>query len=71
MPDSLVGSLWECITMIEAQEMLKSFKVMDWPQQKKAKRTDIHKELFLQAYPKSINKRKSIKQEDLQRILGR
>jgi hypothetical protein len=71
MPDNLVGSLWECITMIEAQEMLKSFKVMDWPNQKKNKRGEIHKDLFKKAYPSSINKKKSIKPEDLQRLLGR
>lgn len=66
-----VQSLWECITMIEAQEQLKAFTVQDWSHMKKAQRTKLHKDLFKQAYPSEIRKKNYISPEELLKVLGR
>ena len=42
---------WQAITVIESQEMLKAFKVQDWPSQTRQKRSSIHRGLFERAYP--------------------
>ncbi len=71
LPNEGVDKLWECITMIEAQEQLKAFQVQDWPNMKKQTRAKTHRDLFKKAYPK---KKQSIptnlKQEDIVRMLG-
>jgi len=66
-----VESLWQAITVIEAQEQLKQMSIADWPNMKKQQRSKIHKELFKQAYPSEIRKKNYITPEDLGKVLGR
>ena len=63
--------MWECITMIEAQEQLKELTSKDWPNMKKATREKFHKELYSKAYPKEMRTKKYITVQDLQKVLGR
>lgn len=71
MQDDQVQSLWECITMIEAQEQLKMMTCLDWPNLKKAQRQNLHKDLFAKAYPDSIRKKNYVSIDDLKRLQGR
>lgn len=71
LPNDAVEKLWECITMIEAQEQLKEFVAFDWPNMKKAQRTKLHKDLYNQAYPNQLKKKNYITIEDLGKVLGR
>ncbi len=71
MESQKVDGLWECITMIEAQEQLKAFTVQDWSHMKKAQRTKLHKELFKKAYPSEIRQKNYITIDDLSKVLGR
>jgi len=70
-PTDVVNMMWESVTMIEAQEQLKSFSAADWPNMKKADRSKLHKELHRQAYPNSFSKKNLITVHDLQKMLGR
>lgn len=62
--------MWECITMIEAQDQLKMYNVSDWSNMKKEQRAKAHRELFRQAYPSAIKEKNYVNVEDLQRIFG-
>jgi Zn/Cd-binding protein ZinT len=68
---SLVESMWQSITTLEAQEQLMQMSVQDWSHMKKAQRTKLHKELFKKAYPSEIRKKNYISAEDLAKVLGR
>lgn len=70
MPTGLVESLWECITMIEAQDQLNNLSVADWPNQKPDSRKKIHKDLFKKAFPKEEKGPVVVTQDDLNKILG-
>jgi hypothetical protein len=65
-----VETLWLAITQIEAQQILAKLVVADWPNLKKDERSKKHRELHRLAYP-SLEKKKSITPQDLQRILAR
>lgn len=71
LPNDAVEKLWECITMIEAQEQLKQFVVSDWSSMKKGQRSKLHKDLYNQAYPDKLKKKNYITIEDLGKVLGR
>jgi len=71
MQDERVQSLWDCITMIEAQEQLKTMTALDWPNLKKNQRQELHKGLFKKAYPDSLRKKNYISVDDLKRLQGR
>jgi hypothetical protein len=71
LPNDAVEKLWECITMIEAQEQLKTFVASDWSNMKKNQRTKLHKDLYNQAYPSQLKKKNYITPEDLAKVLGR
>lgn len=63
--------MWQCITMIEAQEQLKAMTIADWPNMKKAQRQKLHKDLFRQAFPRALKQKNIIELSDLQKVLGR
>lgn len=65
----LVDTLWQCITQIEAQNLLCQMSVVDWPNMKKQDREKRHKELFSMAYPKHMIPKNKITVEDLQKLL--
>lgn len=71
LPFDAVNKLWECITMIEAQEQLKRFTEHDYPNLKTDKRKKLHGELHKIAYPK-VKKTKvnNVNQNDINKILG-
>ena len=68
---SRVNKMWECVTMIEAQEQLKIMTAMDWPNLKKDKRQKLHRELHRQAYPSSISKKDYITVDQLRHLVGK
>jgi hypothetical protein len=63
--------LFEHITIIEAQEQLKMLSAHDWPNMKKEKRKQLHRELYQKAYPKHLRKKNFVTAEDVQRSLVR
>lgn len=63
--------MWECITVIEAQEQLKLMNALDWPNMKKDQRQKLHRELHRQAYPSNIVKKDYITIDHLQQLVGR
>lgn len=65
-----VSSLWECITIIESQQMLKELTVQDWSNMKRNQRQKLHKDLYRKAYPSFLSKKKKITIEDLKRMQG-
>lgn len=70
LPKRTLDIMWECITVIEAQDQLKSFNISDWPNMKKAQRQKLHKELYRQAYPASLRKKNKITADDFAKMLG-
>lgn len=71
LPQRQLNAMWECISILEAQEQLNKMSLMDWPNLKKDKRAKVHKELFKKAYPSEIRKKNYISAEDLAKVLGR
>lgn len=63
--------LFEQITVIEAQEQLKSFSVADWPNMKQSHRDKTRKELYQKAYPKHLRKKNFVSAEEVQKLLSR
>jgi hypothetical protein len=63
--------MWQAITVIEAQEQLKTFNSMDWPNMKDQNRKKLHKELSQKAYPNEIRNKNYVSPQDLQKVLGR
>lgn len=41
--------------VLEARELLSSFKVSDWPNLKKESRQKMHKEIYRMAYPSTLD----------------
>lgn len=71
LPKRTLDVMWECITIIEAQDQLKMFNALDWPNMKKGQRQKLHKELYRQAYPSQLRAKNYISVQDLQRIVGK
>ncbi len=71
MDFELVESLWQSMTIIEAQEQLKQLTVADWPNMKKGARDKMHRDLFSKAYPSELKKKNYVSLEDLGKVLGR
>lgn len=70
LDNDVVMSLWDNITLIEAQEQLKMLTALDWPDMKKTARQKMHKELFNKAYPTEIRKKNYVTLKDLQKLQG-
>lgn len=71
LPVPAVDSLWECITMIEAQTQLNNLTVATFSKKKDSDRSKIHKEILYKAYPDLAEKKVSVvTQSDLNRVLG-
>jgi hypothetical protein len=52
MSNDAVNKLWECITMIEAQDHLNKLKVTDYDNKMKDKdRNKYHKSIYEKAFP--------------------
>ena len=49
----LFYTLWQSITVIEAQEILMQLKISDWPNMKDNDRQKFHRDLHRAAYPKT------------------
>jgi len=71
LPERQLRTMWECVTILEAQDQLKQMALMDWPHMKKAERTKLHKDLFKKAYPSEIRKKNYISADELAKVLGR
>lgn len=67
----LIESLWNNISVIEAQEQMKKLTVADWPNMKKSSRSKLHKDLYSQAYPTHLRKKNYVSADDLAKVLGR
>ena len=63
--------MWDCITVIEAQNQLTLLTALDFPNMKKTQRQKLHKEVYKLAYPSEIRAKNYVSIEDLQRIVGR
>lgn len=53
-------TLWECITIIESQDMLKWLSCFDWPNMTKDQRSRLHKDLYKKAYPDIFKEKKEL-----------
>lgn len=62
--------LWECITIIEAQEQLKLFEAQDWSHMKKAARQKKHKALYAAAFPSEMKPKNYVSPEQMLAVLG-
>jgi len=69
VPKRTLDMMWECITIMEAQDQLKLLNALDWPNMKKQQRSKLHRELFSQAYPSALKKKQKISIQDLQKVL--
>jgi hypothetical protein len=56
MPADEIESLWQAITQIEAQEMLKQFQIADYPHLKARDKSRVHKDMHKLAYPHAQEK---------------
>jgi hypothetical protein len=62
--------LWESITVIEAQEMLKDLTVSSFPNYSKQEKSKLHRKLHRQAYPANFSEQIELTPEALARALG-
>jgi len=63
-------TLWEAITVIEAQNMLHQITLVDFPNMKTGHRNKIHKKLYRQAYPATFRESVELTPETLARAMG-
>lgn len=70
VPKRTLDIMWECITIIEAQDQLKMMNALDWPNMKKNQRQKLHRDLFKQAYPSSVKQKTVVDAEAFQRMFG-
>lgn len=70
MPAQLVNALWDQITVIEAQEQLKLYRAMDWPNMKQGPRREEHKKLYRMAYPAELKEAKALTPEQITSIIN-
>jgi len=59
LPPITLNSLWSAIDVIEAQEQLGLIKALQFPQLTNKARSDLNRQLFKQAYPKTIYKQET------------
>lgn len=71
VPKRTLDIMWECITIIEAQDQLKTMTSLDWPNMKKNQRQQLHRELYKQAYPSSIKQKNYVDMNDFKRMFGK
>lgn len=71
LPKRTLNVMWECITIIEAQEQLKQLTVSDWANMKKNQREKLHKELYRQAFPSELKPKNYVSLSDIQKVLGK
>ena len=71
LPKRTLDVMWEAITIIEAQDQLSLLSALDWPNMKKQKRQEVHRDLFRKAYPSSLREKNFVSIEDLKQIVGR
>ena len=71
LPKRTLDVMWEAITIIEAQDQLSLLSALDWPNMKKQKRQEVHRDLFRKAYPSSLREKNFVSIEDLKKIVGR
>lgn len=64
-----MNNLWDCITVIEAQNLLTSLTIADWPNMKKEGREKLHRSLSRKAYPDTFKGKKKVSLEELDKIL--
>ena len=65
-----VESLWECVTKLEAQELLLQFKASDWSSLKQEDRTKLYKDLSKSAYNSEWNKQETVSNADIAQMFG-
>lgn len=74
MPAEELHDLWQAITVIEAQEMLKEIQVSHYPHTTKSSQGRLRKSLIKKAYPESFKMTKVYTAEEaalkLQRALS-
>lgn len=63
--------LWQAITVIEAQEMLKDLTVARSPNYKKNDFNKLHKDLSKKAYPDTFKSDRRVSTTDLAKALGK
>lgn len=61
---------WQCITVVEAQEILLNLRQLDWPNMNKNQREKFHKQLYKMAYPASFKEAKQVSNDHLAKILS-
>lgn len=71
LPARLYETLWLGITQIEAQSMLLSMTMGDWPNMKKEPRAKLHRSVFSQAFPDELKVKNKVTPKDLVAILSR
>jgi hypothetical protein len=71
LPKRTLEVMWECITIIEAQNQLKDLTSLDFPNMKKPQRQKLHKELYKLAYPSDVRSKNYITADDLKKLVGR
>lgn len=63
-------TLWEAISVLEAQELISLLPIFDWPNMDKAGREKLHSRLYRIAYPKMLDsKPEEIKPDDFAKLL--
>lgn len=55
-----VEYLWQALTIFQAREQLVEMNSNDWPNLKKNKRQELHRELYKKAYPHAFENKKQI-----------
>jgi hypothetical protein len=70
MPNDAVNKLWECITMIEAQEHLNQLKAAEYNSYKQKDKVQYHKWVFEKAFPNQ-EKKTVVTHADLMKALKR
>jgi hypothetical protein len=71
LPKRTLDVMWEAITIIEAQDQLALLSALDWPNMKKQKRQELHRDLHRKAYPSSLREKNYVSIDDLKKIVGR
>lgn len=63
-----INTAYSGAIILENQEILKAFKLADWPMMKKEQRMRLHREIYKLAYPDQ--KKRVITTSDLKKILN-
>lgn len=71
LPKRTLDVMWEAITIIEAQDQLALLSALDWPNLKKNKRQEMHREVYRKAYPSTLREKNYVSVDDLKSIVGR